>query len=185
MRTPPELLVETPRPDGRLACSGGEPIVIAGVSALGAALLLLALRAAEQSPDALDYAYAARAGRVMLPPHLLLFVPLVRLELGALALVGRGGVAILAGQIHNVLWAVAALLALQALVRRATGRAGLALGAALLLLFTRGFWVYATQVEVYLPALACLAMTTLLACGPACARASVRACARLSGSKTS
>lgn len=138
----------------------------AAALAAGAAALLLALRAAEQSPDALDYAYAARAGHDLFHPHHLLFAPLVRLVLAALAPFGRGGDAILAGQVHNVAWAVAALLAARALVRRAGGSPALASGAALFLLATRGFWVYATQVEVYVPALACLAVTALLASGP-------------------
>lgn len=137
----------------------------AAALAAGAAALLLALRAAEQSPDALDYAYAARSGHDLFHPHHLLFAPLVRLVLAALAPFSRGGDAILAGQIHNVAWAVAALLAVRTLVRRAGGSPALASGAALFLLATRGFWVYATQVEVYVPALACLAVTALLASG--------------------
>lgn len=145
----------------------------AAALAAGAAALLLALRAAEQSPDALDYAYAARGGHDLFHPHHLLFAPLVRLVLAALAPLGRGGDAILAGQIHNVAWAVAALLAARALVRRAGGSPALASGAALFLLVTRGFWVYATQVEVYVPALACLAVTALLASGPAAGAAGV------------
>ncbi|MHB8079803.1 MAG: hypothetical protein ACYDIE_11190 [Candidatus Krumholzibacteriia bacterium] len=129
---------------------------------VGVVALLLALRAAEQSPDALDYALAARSGVGLFHPHHLLFSPLVRGVLALLAPLGRGGDAILAGQLHNVAWAVAALWALRALLRGATGSPRLADGAALGLLLTRGFWVYATQVEVYLPALGCLALVTWL-----------------------
>ncbi len=131
-------------------------------AAAAVAALLLALRAAEQSPDALDYALAARSGVDLFHPHHLLFSPLVRAVLALLAPFGRGADAILAGQLHNVAWAVAALLALRSLLLRATARGQLANGAALMLLFTRGFWVYATQVEVYLPALGCLAVVTWL-----------------------
>ena len=137
-------------------------LLASALPAVAVAALLLFLRAAEQSPDALDYALAARSGIDLFHPHHLLFSPFVRGVLTALAPFGRGGDAILAGQLHNIAWAVAALLALRALLRRATGSAHLADGAALGLLFTRGFWVYATQVEVYLPALGCLALVTWL-----------------------
>ncbi len=140
------------------------------VVAVAVAALLLSLRAAEQSPDALDYALAARSGVGLFHPHHLLFSPLVRGVLALLAPFGRGGDAILAGQLHNIAWAVVALLALRALLRRATGSARLADGAALGLLFTRGFWVYATQVEVYLPALGCLALVTWLVARDGAAR---------------
>ena len=136
--------------------------LVGALGAVGVVALLLSLRAAEQSPDALDYALAARSGVGLFHPHHLLFSPLVRGVLALLAPFGRGGDAVLAGQLHNVAWAVAALWALRALVRGATGSARLADGAALGLLFTRGFWVYATQVEVYLPALGCLALATWL-----------------------
>ncbi len=136
--------------------------LVGALGAGGVVALLLPLRAAEQSPDALDYALAAQSGVGLFHPHHLLFSPLVRGVLALLAPFGRGGDAILAGQLHNVAWAVAALWALRALVRSATRSARLADCAALGLLFTRGFWVYATQVEVYLPALGCLALATWL-----------------------
>jgi hypothetical protein len=132
------------------------------LSVVGVAALLLSLRAAEQSPDALDYALAARSGVGLFHPHHLLFSPLVRGVLALLTPFGRGGDAILAGQLHNIAWAVATLLALRALLRRATVRPRVANGAVLVLLFARGFWVYATQVEVYLPALGCLALVAWL-----------------------
>lgn len=138
------------------------PSALPVVAVAAVVALLLSLRAAEQSPDALDYALAARSGAGLFHPHHLLFSPLVRGVLALLAPLGRGGDAILAGQLHNVGWAVAALLALRALLLRAVVPAQLASGAALGLLFTRGFWVYATQVEVYLPALGCLALATWL-----------------------
>lgn len=136
----------------------------------GVVALLLWLRAAEQSPDALDYALAARTGVDLFHPHHLLFSPLVRGVLALLAPFGRGGDAILAGQLHNIAWAVVTLLSLRVLLRRATGSVRLADCAALGLLFTRGFWVYATQVEVYLPALGCLALVARLVARDGAAR---------------
>lgn len=129
---------------------------------LASAALLLALRAAQQSADALEYAGNARQHVDMVHPHHVLFVPAVRAVLDLLAAGGRGGDAILAGQLHNTAWAIVALLALRALVARFTDSPALALGAALGLLFTRGFWVYATRVETYVPALAALLLSAWL-----------------------
>ena len=132
-------------------------ILLAAVTAI-ALVLLFVMRASEQTADSLAYALAARTGAGMFHPHHLLFTPLVRLSALILAVARPSTDPILAGQIHNILWALIALASIQVVAREILGTEVGALLAALGLLVCRGFWLYATEIEVYVPALGCLAL---------------------------
>ena len=125
-------------------------------------VLLFALRASEQTADSLDYAQAARTGRGMFHPHHLLFTPLVRLSGLILALLSPSSDPIVGGQIHNILWALIVLVSIQVIAREILGTDAGALLTALGLLMCRGFWLYATEIEAYIPAMGCLALIAVL-----------------------
>jgi len=142
--------------------SGKARAAAALLLALSAGLLLFSLRAQEQTADSLDYALSARTGSGMYHPHHLLFIPIVRLFLRGLASVGIGSDPILAGQIHNILWAIVTTVCLFFVAGRLLGSLFGAVAAATFLLVARGFWLYSTQLEVYVPATGCLALMTVL-----------------------
>jgi hypothetical protein len=142
--------------------AGLRPALAAALLALFAAVVLFAGRAAQQTADSLDYALSARTGREIFHPHHLLFTPMIRLTRLLVARAGGGEDPLLAGQLHNIVASVVVLLACHAIVRRWTGSSFGGVAAALLLLACRGFWLYSTLVEVYLPATACLALLVVL-----------------------
>jgi hypothetical protein len=143
----------------------------------GAALLLL--RAAEQTPDALDYAVAAREGTGMWHPHHLIYTPLNRLIMLAIAPLAGPGRAILAAQIHNALWALVAIAAAFSLARRWLLPGLIAIPVVAALVATRGFLVYSTQGEPYLAATGCLlALAALVLPAGAAGRGPATATAR-------
>ena len=144
-------------PAGALSDDRRHEVLFAAVPAV-ALVVLFALRASEQTADSLDYALAARTGRGMFHPHHLLFSPIVRLFGLLTAVVSPSQDPILAGQIHNILWAVVVLVSIQIVAREILGTETGALLAALGLLACRGFWLYATEIEAYVPALGCLAL---------------------------
>jgi hypothetical protein len=118
--------------------------------------LLAAYPVADQTGDSTSYLIKAQSGGRMLHPHHLLFNPAVRIVyLGLMTVTGVRNV-VLAAQIHNLLFALVALLAvywigLRCLGTRATALLGLALYGG-----TTGILVYATQAEVYIPSVAAL-----------------------------
>ncbi len=123
---------------------------------LAFAVLYFLLRSAGQTPDGLSYALATRDGVGMYHPHHLLYVPVNRF----IFLLSGGRDAILAGVLHNLIWLVAlgyGAWRLAGLLRWSHGATLLAVGA---LLASRGVLFYATHVETYLPALACLTLFT-------------------------
>ena len=138
------------------------PALAATLLALFSALVLFAWRAAQQTADSLDYALSARTGREIFHPHHLLFTPMIRLARLLISSLGGGEDPLLAGQLHNIVASVIVLIACHEIVRRWTGSSLGGVAAALLLLACRGFWLYSTLVEVYLPATACLALLVLL-----------------------
>ncbi len=129
---------------------------------LGGGLVFIALfltRAAEQTRDSLVYAQAAKTGVEMFHPHHLLYTPAVRLFYLAARTICPGCDAILAGQIHNILWVVIGGVALFYLVRSVWNtRAALAI--AVLFLSLRGTWELSTQTTMYAPSAAILALTS-------------------------
>ncbi|MBK8978285.1 MAG: glycosyltransferase family 39 protein [Planctomycetes bacterium] len=146
------------RPSGALL----DPVAL--TIALLAAALYAATAAARLTPDSLVYAHQIAVHNdlaQLLHPHHLAFAPVVR---GLVDLTGLGPVA--AARLHNVAWSVLALLALHALLRRlGIGRPAASLATAACAICS-GFWAFATQVEVYAPAIACqLAAACTLASG--------------------
>jgi hypothetical protein len=69
---------------------------------------------------------------------------------------------VVAGQLHNVFWAVVAVLSMFLLAEHLLSSTVGGLFAALFLLLARGFWLYSTQVEAYVPATGSLALLTWL-----------------------
>ncbi len=127
-----------------------------------AVVLLLSLRASQQTADSLDYALSAGTGRGTYHPHHLLFVPLVRVIREGLISLGMPPDPVLAGQLHNVFWAVVAVLSMFLLAERLLSSTAGGLLAALFLLLARGFWLYSTQMEAYVPATGSLALLMVL-----------------------
>lgn len=119
-----------------------------------AGLVYAATRATALTPDSLCYATEIRDGWQALNPHHLLFVPAVR----SVSL-ATGLDAVAAGQVHNMLWALVAILATRHVFTALLADRGAATWGAATLACTAGFAGFTTQVEVYVPSLAC----TLLA----------------------
>lgn len=132
-------------------------ILFAAVPATALVLLFLT-RASEQTADSLAYALAARTGEGMFHPHHLLFTPLVRLSAFVLGVAWPSPDPILAGQVHNILWALVTLVAIQIIAREVLGTDAGAFLMALGVLMCRGFWLYATEIEAYIPSMGCLSL---------------------------
>ncbi len=126
------------------------------------AVLLLSLKASQQTADSLDYALSARTGRGIYHPHHLLFVPLVRVVREGLVSLGMPPDPVVAAQLHNVFWAVVAVLSMFLLAEHLLSSTAGGLLAALFLLLARGFWLYSTQMEAYVPATGSLALLMVL-----------------------
>ncbi len=126
------------------------------------AVLLLSLKASQQTADSLDYALSARTGRGIYHPHHLLFVPLVRVVREGLVSPGMPPDPVVAAQLHNVFWAVVAVLSMFLLAEHLLSSTAGGLLAALFLLLARGFWLYSTQMEAYVPATGSLALLMVL-----------------------
>ena len=137
-----------------------------GLVLLAAVLALLFLtRSAEQYGDSLKYLESARTGLDLYHSHHLGYNSSIRVfYLGLTALGARIDI-ITSAQIHNFLWALLALLAMAVLARRLTGSTVWAVLAAAALLVCQGFWEYASQAQVYIPAMAVLALMACLASG--------------------
>src|SRR5439155_2894544 len=118
----------------------------------------LPLKASQQTADSLDYAVSARTGRAIYHPHHLLFVPLVRVVREGVAFLGMSPDPVAAGQLHNVFWAVVAVLSMFLLAEHLLSSTTGGVVAALFLLPARGFWLYSTQMEAYVPATGALAL---------------------------
>jgi hypothetical protein len=130
--------------------------------AVGSFFLLYGFRAAAQTGDSLNYAQSIKTGSDLFHPHHLLFNPIIRF---LFVLVSRwaGTVDVIAvAQIHNILWAIAAILAVFLVVRYLLRSVFWGAVAALFFLLTKGFWAYSTQVQVYVPAIGCLAIVSAL-----------------------
>jgi len=137
--------------------------------ALAAGLLVFALffftRAAEQTRDSLVYALSARMGTDLFHPHHLLYSAAIHLFHRGLQPLCPGCGAILAAQIHNLLWCAAGAVAFFYLIKN-LWNAAVAAAATLLLLSLRGFWELSTQTTMYAPSAALLILIAGLAPGP-------------------
>lgn len=122
------------------------------------ALFLFSLKASHQTADSLDYALSVRTGLGTHHPHHLLFVPLVRVVRAGMLAAGMTPDPVAAGQIHNIFWAALTVLCMFLLAEHLLSSTVGGIVAALCLLLARGFWLYSTQMEAYVPALGCLAL---------------------------
>lgn len=110
--------------------------------------------------DSLNYARLALEGKDLFHPHHLVFTAAVRVSYFVLGwLTGHWDV-LLAAQLHNLAFLAFGLLAMfwigwQRLDSAAVGWVGMVMWAC-----TAGMMTYTTQVEVYVPAIACLAGAT-------------------------
>ncbi len=130
--------------------------------AAGTMAWLYAFRASALTGDSLNYAYAIKTGSDLFHPHHLLFNPIVRLLLVIGSSFGLNFDVITAGQIHAVFWAMVTILAVFQIVGRLMNSTAWGVAAAVFLLATKGFWAYSTQVQVYIPAMGCLAVISAL-----------------------
>lgn len=129
---------------------------------LGALALLVLTRASEQTGDSLAYAHAVReGGGALFHPHHLIYNAAVRAIYLVLSPWCTACDAIVAGQLHNLFWALVAVVAFYQLLLRLVESRSLALTGAALLLVSQGFWQYATQVEVYIPTTAVVTLLIL------------------------
>ena len=132
------------------------------ILAVGTFFLLYGFRAAAQTGDSLNYAQSIKTNSDLFHPHHLLFNPIIRSLFLLVSHLGGTVDVIAVAQIHNILWAIAAILAMFLVVRHLLRSDCWGAVAAVLLLLTKGFWAYSTQVQVYVPATACLAVLTAL-----------------------
>ena len=130
--------------------------------AVGSFFLLYGFRAAAQTGDSLNYAQSIKTGSDLFHPHHLLFNPIIRFLFVLDSHWGGAIDVITVAQIHNILWAVAAILTMFLVVRHLMKSVYWGAVAAVLLLLTKGFWAYSTQVQVYVPATGCLVIITAL-----------------------
>ena len=150
----------------RDASSGEKPLAApvfdrGGVAlALGTGLVYGVTRATELTGDSLLYATAIRDGAGLVHPHHLLFGPIVHSMRLA-----TGLDAVSAAQLHNMFWAVVALLAARHLFSIMLGNRDAATWSTAALATAAGFAGYATQVEVYVPSLACTSTALALLAG--------------------
>lgn len=150
----------------RDASSGAERFVAPTIDRGGVALALAtglvygATRATELTGDSLHYATAIRDGVGLVNPHHLLFGPIVHSMRFA-----TGLDAVTAAQLHNLLSTVVALLAARRLFSILLANHGAANWSTAAIATAAGFAGYATQVEVYVPSLACTLTALALLAG--------------------
>jgi hypothetical protein len=108
--------------------------------AVGSFFLLYGFRAAAQTGDSLNYAQSIKTGSNLFHPHHLLFNPIIRFLFVLDSHWGGAIDVITVAQIHNILWAVAAILAMFLVVRHLMKSVYWGAVAAVLLLLTKGFW---------------------------------------------
>jgi hypothetical protein len=137
---------------------------IAGGLALFTAMFLSLFRAVELSPVSLGNALSAVGVpdppvSFWYPPHLL-FIPILRLFYTPLSSF-LGCDIRCAGQVHSIGWAIVAVVCMYLLVRRFTSSVLLSLTAAVTLLVSNTFWVFATQLEPYVAVAGCLMLLTV------------------------
>lgn len=113
------------------------------------ALVLFVLRADELSGMSTGFASHVVFNEWYFFAHHLLYQPIVRVF--AVALAPLGCDVTCAGQIHSILWAVATVGATYLITLRLGRSIGCAIGAAVFLFVSHGFWVFSTQLEPYLP----------------------------------
>lgn len=119
--------------------------------------VLLSMPSFQQTGDSVAYAISVKTGEQLFHPHHLLFSPIVRvfyLVLGSVT----SATAVAAAQVHNAIWAALGVAGMYRIGQKLSGSLSVGIGAAGLLLAAQGYLRYASQVEVYVPATACLVL---------------------------
>lgn len=125
-------------------------------------LMLFTFRSAQQSNDSLSYAVSAKSSLRSFHPHHLLYNPIVRLFYLPISSICRTCDVILAGQIHNILWAIVTILSFFYILKYLLGSSFAGLLGAIFLLITQGFWIFSTWNFPYIPAIGSLALLVAL-----------------------
>lgn len=125
--------------------------------------LLFMFRATQQTGDSLNYSLSAKTSQQMFHPHHLLYTPIIHLCYSAITLICKSCDVIMAAQIHNIVLTVLAILSYYFILRLVLRfQIVFAVPLTSLLFISQGILVYSTQVEVYVPATACLVLLVLI-----------------------
>ena len=123
---------------------------------------LLIFQAVEVSDNAIGYISAVQdetlAHPHFYPPHLL-HAPIIGVFNSLFSTV-PGCDVFCAGRLHSIFWAAIAIVSMFHIARILLGSTAGALATSLTLLVAHGFWVYATQAEVYAPMVGCFTAAT-------------------------
>jgi hypothetical protein len=120
---------------------------------VGAFAVLFLLRAQHHSGMSMSAAASARVGEWSFHPHHLLY-PAMTGVLNTL-LGGERLDPFVLGQLHNIAWALASLVSIYLIAEQVLQHRGAAVLVAMAAFASHGFWVYATQIEPYVPFLGC------------------------------
>ena len=115
-------------------------------------VLLTLLRANELSGMSTGAAASIARGEWYFMSHHLLYHSIVHIFSSVLGVIGCDTVC--AGQVHSIGWSLATLVSVFIIVRKLTNSNAIGLVSAIFLLGTKGFWIYATQLEPYAPVIA-------------------------------
>ena len=150
----------TPSPTEESARIESERPLLPALAILAITAILLATRALEMTGDSLSYAQQASSGENLFHPHHLIFTGAVRMLYLAMGQVTGHWDALLAAQIHNLIFLAIGLFSVYGIARRQLESPRLGLAAMVLWAGTSGVWLYTTQAEVYIPAIVCLTAAT-------------------------
>ena len=143
----------------------GRPDVVIALSLAAFTLLLLyLLRPMEMSGNSVWFINSVQdwswSDPPFYPPHLL-HLPIISLIYSFLSNISSCNVAC-AGMTQSMIWAAITIASTYIIARIVLGTALGAIAAAFMVLVSHGFWVYATQLEVYVPVVGCLTAATAL-----------------------
>lgn len=158
------MIANTKQQRFKIVTSGAIEPVYALILLFLTPLFLWIFKPIEMSHNSLVFVARAQAGLessgFFYTPHLLQ-APIISLFNSMLSAISVHDV-ILAGMLHSMLWAAIAIASIYLIARVVLGNAMGAIGVALLVLVAHGFWVYATQLEVYVPSIGCITAATAL-----------------------
>ncbi|HRX72899.1 MAG TPA: hypothetical protein P5341_02230 [Hyphomonas sp.] len=128
-------------------------------------LFLYLFQPTEISDNALGYIATVQSNSItgitsFYPPHLL-HAPIIGLFYQVLSNV-TGCDAFCAGMLHSIFWAGIGVFSIFVMSRQLLHSTAGAMATAVMVLVAHGFWVYATQAEVYVPAMGCIMAATAL-----------------------
>lgn len=138
-------------------------VITVVVLAVIAFLLLFIPRSEFQTGDSLWYALNASTGDDVFHPHHLLYIPFVYVvHTYFITQLCSNCDSILSAQLFNIGWAIVIVTSTFVLVKLLTKSYVLGLASSLALLVSSGLWFFSTQVEVYVPAMGCMALVVLI-----------------------